>query len=95
VSFKDIKHILDFLVPKHLLATTVNGTNYLLWTPSFRLFVGSQKKLKHLTKNPPTIGTTAYNDGVASDCSMMTWLFSNMDEKISATIMFLKTAKEI
>jgi len=53
------------------------------------------KKLKHLTEDPPTMGTSAYDDWVASDCSMMTWLLSSMDEKVSASVIFLKTTKEI
>ena len=34
---------------------------------SFRLFVGSQKKLKYVTEDPPAKDTTNYDDSVASD----------------------------
>ena len=61
----------------------------------FCLFVGSQEKLKHVAKDPPSKGTAIYDDYVASNCSVMTWLLSNMDEKVNASVMFLKTAKEI
>jgi len=39
---------------------------------SFRLFVGSQKKLKYVTEDPPAKDTTNYDDSVASDYSVMT-----------------------
>jgi len=52
------------MTSKHFFATTVklNGTNYLLWAQSFRLFVGSQKKLKHLTQDPLAKGIAIYDD---------------------------------
>ena len=41
-------------VPKSFVATAVklNGTNYLLWAQSFRLFARDQKKMKHLIDAP-------------------------------------------
>jgi len=51
--------------------------------------------LKHLTENPPAKCTTAYDDWVASDYDVMTWLLNNMDEKDSASVIFLKSVKEI
>jgi len=92
MSFKDIKHTSDFTVPKHFLAkrAKLNGTNYLLWVKSFCLFVGSQKKLKHLAEDPPAKSTIAYDDWIASDYSVMTWLLNIIDEKAYASIMFQK-----
>jgi len=62
------------LFPKHFLASAVklNDTNYFLWAQSFRLFIGLQKKLKHLTQNPSETGTTAYDHCLANNCSVMT-----------------------
>jgi len=39
--------------------------------------------------------TATYDDCVASDYSMMTWLLSSMDEKVTVSVMFLKIAKGI
>jgi len=77
MSSEDINNIFDSAASKQLFATTVklNG-NYLLWAQSFHLFVGSQKKLKHLAEDPPAKGTSAYDHWVASDFSVMTWLIN-------------------
>ena len=97
MSSEEINHNLNSPIPKHFLTTTVklNSANYLLWAQFFRLFFGSQKKLKHLSEDPPAKSTTAYDDWVATDCSVMTWLLSSMDNKISASVIFLKIAKKI
>ena len=60
---EDVKHTLDSTTSKHLFATTVklNDSNYLRWVQSFCLFVGLHKKQKHVTDDPPTKGTTAYD----------------------------------
>ena len=64
MSSEDIKNIFDFVASKQLFATTLklNGNDYLLWAQCFRLFASSQKKLNHLTKDPPTKDTTTYDD---------------------------------
>jgi len=73
MSSEDIKHTCDFMTSKQLFTTTIklNGTHYLLWVQFFHLFVSSQKKLNHLTLIK---GTATYDNWVASDCNMMTWL---------------------
>jgi len=43
--------------------------------------------MKHLTEDHQAKDTATYDNWVASDCSKMTWLFSNMDEKVSASVM--------
>ena len=50
--------------------------------------------MKYLTEDPLATDTTAYDDWVVSECSVITWLLSSMDEEVSASVMFLKTAKE-
>ena len=62
---------------------------------TFCLFVGSQKKLKHLTENLSATDMTTYDDWVASDCSVRTCILSSMYENVNASVMFLTTAKEI
>ena len=54
---------------KNLMATTVklNGNNYLLWAQSFKLFIGAQQKVQHLTDDPPNFNDPTYEDSLASD----------------------------
>jgi len=82
---------------KQFFVTTVelNGANSLIWAHSFSLFVGLQKKVKRLTKGLLAKGMITYDDMLASDCSVMTRILSNMHEKVSATVMFMKIAKQI
>jgi len=42
-------------IPKTMLGTTIklNGSNYLLWAQTFRIFIGAQNKLAHLLQDPP------------------------------------------
>jgi len=56
-----------------------------------------QNKQKYLLEGPPTKGTTTYNDWVASDFSVMTWLLNNIyiHEKFSVSVIFLKVVKEM
>jgi len=46
--------IVETSVPKMMLGTTVklNGSNYLLWVQTFRIFIGAQNKLTHLLQSP-------------------------------------------
>jgi len=37
----------------------------------------------------------AYDDWVASDCNVMTWLLSSMHEEVNTNVMFLKTVKDM
>ena len=39
--------------------------------------------------------TAAYGDWVASDYSVMTLLLYSMDENVGASVIFMKTAKEL
>ena len=39
------------------------------------------------------MGTISYYDQVIKDCSVTMWLLSSIDEKVSTSVMFLKTAK--
>ena len=53
-------------MPKTVLGTKVklNGSNYLSWVQTFRIFIGSQNKLAHLLQPPP----------IAIDPTDVTWL---------------------
>jgi len=64
---------------------------YDLWTQSSPLFVDSQKNLNHLLEDQhKVLLLIAYDDWVANDCSVMTWLLNNMNENVSAIVMFMK-----
>lgn len=61
----------------------LNDTIYLLWVQSFRLLVRLHKKLKHITNDPLVKSATPYDDWVASDYSVITWLLNSIDEKVN------------
>lgn len=77
------------------LGTTIklNGSNYLLWSHAFRLFLGSQKKQDHVVSAAPATTDAKYDAWSADYCAVMTWLLNSMDESVSKNIMFLDTAK--
>ena len=85
------------LGPKTILETTVklNGFNYLLWAQAFRIFIGVQDKLAYLLEPPPTTADTTYKTWLSSDYYVMTWLLNSLEENISASVIFLSTAKEM
>jgi len=39
-------------------------------------------------------GTAIYDDWVAIDCNVMTWLLNSMAKRVSVSVMFLKTVKK-
>jgi len=88
---------IDNMFLKSLAATIVklNGTNYLIWAQSFRLFVGAQKKMKHLTNALSNTQDSECADWLADDYCVIAWLVNSTDVKVSAGVMFLRTAKEI
>ena len=83
--------------PKMMLGTTVklNGSNYLLWAQAFYIFIGAQNKLAHLLQPPLTDTDPTYVTWLTGDYSVMIWLLNSLDEKISGSVMFLPTAKDI
>ena len=83
--------------PKTNLETTVklNGSNYLLWVQTFRIFIDAQNKLACLLEPPPATTDTIYETWLSGDYCVMTWLLNILEEKISGSVMFLSTAKEM
>lgn len=77
------------------LGTTIklNGSNYLLWSRAFLLFLGSHKKCNHVLSGAPAKIDPKYEAWSANDGSVMTWLLNIMDESVGKNIMFLETAK--
>ena len=84
-------------VPKTILVTTVklNGSNYLLWAQAFRIFIGIQNKLAYLLQDQLATTDPTYATWLTGDYSVMTWLLNSLEEKISGSVMFLTTAKEM
>lgn len=70
----------------------LNGSNYILWSRAFLLFLRSQKIRSHLP--PPTAADandeTWFTD---DDCSTMTWLLKSLGLFMNKNIRFLDTAK--
>jgi len=84
-------------VHKIMLGTTVklNGSNYLLWVQVFHIFIGAQNKLDLLLQAPPASTDLTYVTWLIRDYSVITWLLNSLEEKISGSVMFLTTAKEV
>ncbi|XP_042056533.1 uncharacterized protein LOC121801150 [Salvia splendens] len=82
----------DFRPP---IGTTIklNGSNYMLWSRAFLLFLGSQKKKSHVQTAPPATTDANYDTWYADDYSVMTWLLNSLEPAISQNIMYLDSAK--
>ena len=80
-----------------MLGTTVklNGSNYLLWAQVFRIFIDAQNKLAHLLQDSPATSDSTYVTYLTGNYSVMTWLLNSLEEKISVSVMFLTTVKEM
>jgi len=73
----------------------LNGSSYLLWAQSFCIFTGAQNKLALLLEPSPAITDTTYETWLFSEYRVMTWLLNSLKEKISSSVMFLSTVKEM
>jgi len=73
----------------------LNGSNYLLWVQAFRIFISAQNKLVHLLQSSPAATDSAYVTWLTRDYSVMIWFLNSLEEKISGSVMFLTTAKEM
>ena len=89
--------IVESSVPKMILRTTMklNDSNYLLWAQAFYIFIGAQNKLTYLLQSPLAATDPTYATWIFGDYWMMTWLLNNLGEKISGSVTFLTTAKEM
>ena len=50
----------------------LDGRNYLIWAKSIQVFLGTHKKIKHITQDPPDVNSTEYDDWLASDYGVIT-----------------------
>jgi len=76
-------------------AVKLNGSNNILYAQAFRIFISAQNKLAHLLQPPPTDTDLTYVTWLTGDYSVMTWLLNSLEEKISGSVMFLPTAKDM
>ena len=85
--------MVEISIHKTILGTTVklNGSNYLLWAQTFRIFIGVQRKLAHLLQNSHATSDPTYIIWLTGDYSVMTWLLNSLEEKISGSVTFLTT----
>ena len=62
----------------------LNGSNFLVWSCSFRLFLGGKGKtgwiLGHHPK--PTTFDPTYPQWSIDNCTILEWLFNSMEDKI-------------
>ena len=84
-------------VSKTMLGTTVklNGSNNLLWAQAFRIFIGAQNKSVHLLQPPLADTDLMYMTWLTENYFVMIWFLNSLNEKISGSVMFLPTAKDM
>ncbi|KAG8381702.1 hypothetical protein BUALT_Bualt05G0000200 [Buddleja alternifolia] len=77
----------DYMM-KNLVGTTVNlnGPNYLVWSQSIKIFLGAQRKLSHITKAPPAETDKGYENWLAADYCVRSWLINSIEERISSSV---------
>lgn len=82
-----------------LMITTVklDGRNYLAWSQSARMFIGSRRKCWYITgsKKEPPADDPSHEDWESDNLTVMSWLLHSMQPTISEGLLFLRTAKEI
>ena len=89
--------IVETFVHKTMLGTTVqlNGSNYLLWAQAFCIFICAQNKAVHLLQPPPADTDLMYMTWITENYFVMIWFLNSLNEKISGSVMFLPTAKDM
>ncbi|KAF9592209.1 hypothetical protein IFM89_012785 [Coptis chinensis] len=72
----------------------LNGNNYLSWSYAVEHFIRAKKKSKILTDDPPNSNDSTYEDWMASNSMVLTWLWNSMEPKVLTNVQFLPTAKQ-
>lgn len=80
--------------------TTVklDGTNYLEWSQSARMYIGGCGKLGYINGRvikPSNSNLQKYERWESENLTVMSWLLHSMQSHICMGFLFLKTAKEI
>ncbi|KAF9602845.1 hypothetical protein IFM89_031705 [Coptis chinensis] len=66
---------------KPITNTRLNGNNYLSWSYAVEHFIRAKKKSKILTGDPPDSTDLTYEDWMASNSMVLTWLWNSMEPK--------------
>ena len=72
----------------------LNGSNYLLWVQTFHIFIGAQNRLAHLLQSLPAAIDPTFATGFLMNI-VITWFLNSLEVKISDSVMFLTTSKEM
>ncbi|KAF9589938.1 hypothetical protein IFM89_029554 [Coptis chinensis] len=80
---------------KPITNTRLNGNNYLSWSYAVEHFIRAKKKSKILTGDPPDSTDPTYEDWMASNSMVLTWLWNSMEPKVLTNVQFLPTAKRV
>lgn len=80
-----------------LVSVKFNGTGYSNWKRSIMLSLSAKNKLGFIdgTVVKPDIGTVEYKAWERCNDLVCSWLLNNLDESISRSVLFFKTAREI
>ena len=74
-----------------------NGSNYLRWSQSIKMYIHGRGKLGYLIGEQPQPDITDPQHAVwdAKNSMVMTWLVNSMEEDISSNYICYSTAKEL
>ena len=73
----------------------VNGRNFLQWSQLVRTFLKGRGMLGHLIGTPPKDLDPTFSAWDTEDSSIMSWIWSVMQSKVSKNFMFLTSARDI
>lgn len=89
--------MIESLFPKYLLQLLLNLMIIIIFYELNHLgyFVDARRKIKYLPNDPSNENDHIYSDWLVNDNCVIIQLFNIMEEKVSSSVMFLKTIKEI
>ncbi|KAL5709075.1 hypothetical protein ACHQM5_019801 [Ranunculus cassubicifolius] len=80
---------------KSITSEKLNGDNYLQWSYAVVHYIRAKKKLKILTDDALSSSDPTYEDWMASNSMVLTWLWHSMESKVLTNVQFLPTAKQV
>ncbi|KAF9615537.1 hypothetical protein IFM89_024164 [Coptis chinensis] len=72
----------------------LNGNNYLSWSYAVEHFIRAKKKSKILTDDPPNSNDSTYEDWMASNSMVLTWLWNTSETVSSAAQAFSRLKRK-
>ncbi|XP_074372168.1 uncharacterized protein LOC141712932 [Apium graveolens] len=80
-----------------LVSVKFNGIGYSNWKRSIMMSLSAKNKLSFIDKTiiKHNVGTTEFKACERCNDLVYSWLLNNLDESISRSVLFLKTAREI